>query len=300
MALTKAVTAGVGLQPSWAAASVEKPQVLLIQCPDRPGLVFEVTGALFRRGVNITGNQEYVDLPTRTFYMRTEFQGEIVVPELLSFLRRKLPEGARVFHSRLEPKRMVVLATKEHHCVADILIRQSFGELNATVLGVIANQLHLRSLVERFDLPFYHLPCTGTNPDPQEREVLKLVSSLNPDYLVLAKYMRILSSGFCHRYPSQIINIHHSFLPAFAGARPYQQAFDRGVKVIGATAHFVTSELDSGPIIAQEVVPVDHTHSAEDLRRCGRDVEQLTLARALKLVFEDRVLLCGNRTVIFD
>lgn len=291
-------SAGLGVGSSLPVPS-SKPQVLLVQCSDRPGLVHTITGALFRLGVNVIGNQEYVDAPTQWFYMRTEFQGDVPVPELLAGLRRDLPPGAEVAYSRLEPKRIAVLSSKEHHCLADILIRHAFEDFNARVLAVIANHLDLSPLVEKFGVPFYHVPCGGLERCEQEQAVMDVIDPLRPDYIVLAKYMRILSPNFCSHFPGRIINIHHSFLPAFVGARPYEQAFERGVKIIGATAHFVTSELDSGPIIAQEVLPVDHSHTAGDLRQCGRNVEQAALARALKLVFEDRVMLCGNRTVIF-
>ncbi len=277
-----------------------KTSVLLVECADRPGLVHVITGVLFRQGLNVVGNQEFVDRPSERFYMRTEFDGAVDADALTSELRPLLPSGAEVRLSRLEPKRVVVLASKEHHCLADILVRNSFRELNAHVLAVIANHATLEPLVRKFDLPFHFLPHGDLSRETHEAEVLTVVRKYRPDYLVLAKYMRVLGPEFVGHFPACMVNIHHSFLPAFAGARPYHQAFDRGVKVIGATAHFVTAELDAGPIIVQQVVPVDHTHTAEHLVQCGRDVEQMVLARALRLVFEDRVFLCGNRTVIFD
>lgn len=277
-----------------------KPSVLLVECPDRPGLVHAITGVLFRQGVNVVGNQEFVDRPSARFYMRTEFDGAVDATRLLSELRTVLPPGADVRLSHLEPKRVVVLASKEHHCLADILVRHSFKELNAHVLAVIANHATLEPLVRKFELPFHHLSHGELSREIHEAEVLTMVQRYRPDYVVLAKYMRVLSPQFVGHYPARLVNIHHSFLPAFAGARPYHQAFERGVKVIGATAHFVSDELDAGPIIVQQVVPVDHTHAADDLVQAGRDVEQMVLARALRLVFEDRVFLCGNRTVIFD
>ncbi len=281
-----------GLHPS--------SQVLLVECADRPGLVHDITGVLFRRGVNVVGNHEFVDRPTRRFFMRTEFDGAVDEPELLAQVRAVLPPDAAVRLSRLEPKRVVVLVSREHHCLGDLLIRQAFGELNARILAVVGNHPTLAPLVAKFDLPFHHVEATGRERTDHEAAVQAVLDRYAPEYLVLAKYMRILSPDFVRRFPRRIINIHHSFLPAFVGARPYHQAFERGVKVIGATAHFVTEELDEGPIIVQQVIPVDHTHTAEDLRRAGRDVEQLVLARALKLVFEERVFLCGRRTIIFD
>ena len=276
------------------------PLVLLVECPDRPGLVHSITGVLFRRGANIVGNQEFVDRVAARFFMRTEFEGGVDREGLLADLRAVLPEGAEARLSDSEPKRVVVLASKEHHCLADILVRDSFRELGARVLAVISNHAVLEPLVRKFDLPFHHLPHGDLPREVHEAQVLAAVRQHRPDYVVLARYMRVLGASFVAEFPARLVNIHHSFLPAFAGARPYHQAFERGVKVIGATAHFVTDELDAGPIIVQQVVPVDHSHTAEELVRSGRDVEQMVLAHALRLVFEDRVFLSGNRTVIFN
>lgn len=277
-----------------------RSRILLVECPDRPGLVHDITGILFRRGVNVVGNHEFVDRALGRFFMRTEFDGTVDEAAVTQELSAVLPESATLRLIRPNPKRIVVLASKEHHCLADILVRHAFGELNASIAAVLSNHATLEPLVRRFGLPFHHVPVIGENRTGQESAVRDRVQELGPDYLVLAKYMRVLSPGFVREFPARIINIHHSFLPAFVGARPYHQAFERGVKVIGATAHFVTDELDAGPILVQQVIPVDHSHDAEELARSGRDVEQMVLARALRLVFEDRVFLCGNRTVIFD
>lgn len=277
-----------------------RSQVLLIESTDRPGLVHAVTGVLFRRGFNIVGNQEFVDRESARFFMRTEFDGDVDGVDLAAEVRGLLPSGAVVRVSDLSPKRIVVLVSREHHCLADLLVRHAFGELNARILAVVGNHDTLAPLTEKFGLPFHHVSHEGRNRETHEAELLRSIAACEPEFLVLAKYMRILSPEFVARFPSRIINIHHSFLPAFAGARPYHQAFERGVKVIGATAHFVTQQLDEGPIIVQQVIPVDHTHAAGDLAQAGRDIEQLVLARALKLVFEDRIFQCGNRTVIFD
>ena len=275
-------------------------QVLLVECADQPGLVHRITGVLLKHGVNVVGNQEFVERPSARFFMRTEFDGAVAAGQLEAEVRATLPASASVRLSHLKPKRIVVLASAEHHCLGDILIRHAFGELNAEVLAVLSNHARLQPLVTKFDLPFHHLSHEGLPREAHEAGLLKIIEPLQPDYLVLAKYMRVLTPEFVRRFPARIVNIHHSFLPAFVGARPYQQAFERGVKVIGATAHFVTEKLDEGPIIVQQVIPVDHTHTAHDLSQAGRDVEQMVLARALRLVFEDRVFLCGNRTVIFD
>ena len=275
-------------------------QVLLVECDDRRGLVHAITGVLLEHGVNVVGNQEFVECGLARFFMRTEFDGAVDAGRLEAEVRRALPENASVRLSDLQAKRVVVLASTEHHCLGDILIRHAFGELNAQVLAVLSNHAVLQTLVEKFDLPFHHINHEALTREAHEAELLQIIDHLQPDYLVLAKYMRVLTPEFVGRFPARVINIHHSFLPAFIGAKPYQQAFDRGVKVIGASAHFVTDKLDEGPLIVQQVIPVDHTHTAHDLSQAGRDVEQMVMARALRLVFEDRVFLCGNRTVIFD
>jgi len=271
-----------------------------VECPDRRGLVHEVTGVLFRHQCNVTSNHEFVEEETNRFFMRTEFCGEVEAAEILNETRRLLPAGGA---ARLAPRgkrRVVVFASHEHHCLADLLVRHAFNEMNAELLAVISNHDTLRPLVEKFGIPFHLVSHEDKSREEHEAAVLKLLDALQPEWLVLAKYMRVLSAGFVARYAQRIVNIHHSFLPAFVGAKPYQQAFQRGVKVIGATAHFVTEQLDEGPIIVQQIIPVDHTHSAADMAQAGRDVEQIVLSRALKLVFEERVFLSGNRTVIFD
>ena len=275
-------------------------QVLLVECGDRPGLVHAITGVLFRRGLNVVGNEEFVDRDSARFFMRTEFDGEVDQTALVEEVRGQLPTGALVRISNLAPKRIVVLASKEHHCLADLLVRHEFGELNARILAVVSNHETLAPLVAKFGVAFHRVSHEGLAREAHEAELWAVIQRYDPEFLVLAKYMRVLTGGFVARFQSRIVNIHHSFLPAFAGARPYHQAFERGVKIIGATAHFVTETLDDGPIIAQQVIPVDHTHTPQDLAQAGRDGEQLALARALKLVFEDRVFLCGRRSVIFD
>ena len=275
-------------------------QVLLVECDDRRGLVHAITGVLLKHGVNVVGNQEFVERASSRFFMRTEFDGAVDAGLLETEISKALPANASVRVSDLTPKRIIVLVSKEHHCLSDILIRHAFGELNARVLSVLGNHDVLQPLVAKFDLPFQCISHESLSREAHEAELLKVIAPLKPDYLVLAKYMRVLTPEFVRRFPARIVNIHHSFLPAFAGARPYQQAFERGVKVIGASAHFVTEKLDEGPLIVQQVIPVDHTHTAHDLTQAGRDVEQMVLARALRLVFEDRVFLSGNRTVIFD
>jgi len=277
--------------------------VLLVECPDQRGLVHAISGVLLRHGCNVVGNQEFVDAASGRFFMRTEFDGlgdSGAGQQLVSETRAALPAGAQVRLAQPGPKRIVVLASREHHCLGDLLIRHQFGGINARIEAVISNHAVLGELVGKFEVPFHCVPTDGLDRAAHEAAVAEILDRIRPEYLVLAKYMRVLSPGFVSRYPSRIINIHHSFLPAFIGAKPYHQAFQRGVKVIGATAHLVTDDLDAGPILVQHVIPVDHTHAAEDLVRAGRDVEQFALAQALRLVFEDRVFLAGNRTIIFD
>lgn len=275
-------------------------QLLLIECDDRPGLVHGVTGVLLRHHCNVTSNHEFVDHERARFFMRTEFTGAIAPAAIEAETRAALPPAAVVRMSMSAPRRVVVLCSREHHCVADLLTRHAFGELNASLRAVISNAGELAGFVAKFNLPFHAVPNADLSRESHEEQILAAIQPYEPEFLVLAKYMRVLTPQFVAQFPNRIINIHHSFLPAFVGARPYQQAFQRGVKVIGATAHFVTVDLDQGPIIAQETLHVDHTHGAQDLAQAGRDVEKLALARALRLVFEDRVFLCGNRTIIFD
>lgn len=273
---------------------------LLIQCLDERGLVHRVTGVLLQHGCNVLVNHEFADLDSGRFFMRTEFAGDIDADVVTEECRTILPPDAVVRLTQPGFRRVVVMASHEHHCVADLLVREDFEELPFEILKVISNHLALERLVRRFQIPFQHVPHEASSREMHERQILEVIEPLQPDFVVLAKYMRVLSPDFVRRFEGRMINIHHSFLPAFAGARPYHQAFARGVKVIGATAHFVTDELDAGPIIVQELIPVDHTHSPQDLARAGRDAERLALAKALRLVFEDRVFLNGNRTVIFD
>ena len=277
--------------------------VLLVECPDQRGLVHAISGVLLRHGCNVVGNQEFVDAASGRFYMRTEFdgpEGSATGQQLVAETLSSLPTGAQVRLAQPGPKRIVVLASREHHCLGDLLIRHQFGGINARIEAVISNHAVLGDLVRKFEVPFHHVPAEGLERAAHEAAVRCILDEIQPEFLVLAKYMRVLSPDFVGQYPSRIINIHHSFLPAFVGAKPYHQAFQRGVKVIGATAHLVTDALDAGPILVQQVIPVDHTHAAADLVRAGRDVEQFALAQALRLVFEDRVFLAGNRTVIFD
>ena len=276
------------------------PHLLLIQCPDERGLIYKITGVLYAHGLNIERNDEFVERDGNVFFMRTELAGAVATETLLAELRAALPATADIRLTDNRKKNIVLLVTKEHHCLSELLVRHAFGELNANILGVISNHEVLGALTRKFDLPFHYLPHEGRSREAHEAEVLAQLASYAPDYVVLAKYMRILSPEFVAPYANRLINIHHSFLPAFVGASPYAQAYARGVKIIGATAHFVNEQLDQGPIIAQSVIPIDHTQSAREMAQAGRDVEKIVLARALKLVLDEQVFVHRNKTIIFD
>jgi len=280
--------------------SLAPEHILLVDCPDRPGLVHAITGVLFRAGANVTSNHEFVDAETQRFFMRTACVGPMDAAAVQSAVVAVLPAGADVRFRRAVPRRIVVLVSREHHCLADLLVRHAYHELGADLVAVVSNHEVLRPLVEKFAVPFHYLAHEGLSREAHEEALQALIRPMPPDFLVLAKYMRILSPKFVSEWPNRIVNIHHSFLPAFVGARPYRQAYQRGVKVIGATAHFVSDQLDEGPIIMQQVIPMDHSYTPHDLARAGRDIERTVLANSLRLLNEDRVFLCANRTIIFD
>lgn len=273
---------------------------LLIDCTDQKGLVHHITGVLYRQGVNVTGNQEFVEHEYNRFFMRTTFEGLIDEDEILKKVRKVLPPGAHIRLGAVRKKRLVVLVTKEQHCLAELLVRNQFGELNAEIEAVIGNHDILERFTHQFGVNYHQVPHENKTRERHEAEILEVIQRYKPDFLVLAKYMRILSPAFVANFPNRIVNIHHSFLPAFIGANPYRQAYERGVKIIGATAHFVNNDLDEGPIIVQNVIPVDHTYSVSDMMQSGRDVEKIVLARALRLVLEEKVVVAGNKTIVFD
>lgn len=273
--------------------------ILRIDSEDAKGLVYKVTDVIFRANLNIERNDEFVDKEQNRFFMRTEISGEIDEATLLADVQAVLPATANVRITHPGEKKIAILVTKESHCIGDLLIRYFSGEIDATILGVIGNRDTLAPLVGKFGLPFYHIDSDGIERDEHERRVIAKLADMNPDLIVLAKYMRILTPTFVEAFEGKIVNIHHSFLPAFIGANPYKQAYERGVKIIGATAHFVNNHLDEGPIIAQDVIRVDHSHGWEDMRNSGRDVEKVVLSRALRLVLEDKVFVHNNKTIIF-
>ncbi|MGZ5208480.1 MAG: formyltetrahydrofolate deformylase [Sulfuricurvum sp.] len=273
---------------------------ILIQCNDEKGLVYKVSSIFYHRNLNILSNNEFVDRTHNKFFMRSVVSGEADMDALKNELLASLPTDAYLEVIAPRKKRIVLMATKESHALGDILIRYEAGELDAIIVAVVSNYNVLESLVSKFDIPFYTVSHEELQRDAHEQKVLECLSSFGDiDYIVLAKYMRILTPRFVDTYADKIINIHHSFLPAFVGANPYKQAYERGVKIIGATAHFVDNHLDEGPIIAQDVIHVDHAYEWEDMQRLGRDGEKIVLSRALKLALEDRVFVHSNRTVIF-
>ena len=272
---------------------------ILIDCKDEKGLVYTISKIFYDHDLNIEKNDEFVDVENNKFFMRSVVKGKIEKDELQALLAQALPQ-ANIKVVTPRKKKVVLMATKESHVLGDILIRHFDGELPIDIVAVISNYELLRPLVEKFGIDYFHIPHNDLSRSEHEEKILALLEMFEHiDYIVLAKYMRILTPDFVKRYENRIINIHHSFLPAFIGANPYKQAYDRGVKIIGATAHFVNDNLDEGPIIAQDVLPVDHTFSWQEMRKAGRDIEKVVLARALKLAVEDRIFVYANKTVIF-
>ena len=272
--------------------------VLLINSRDQKGLISKISTILYQNDLNIVEMKEQVDRESNTFYMRCEFTGNGNIEAIKEKISKELPADANLTLNPKKKKDVVILATKEHHCLSDILIRHYFSELDVEIKCVIANHTNLKELVNKFGIEFVHITHENKTKEAFEQEILDYTKKINPDYLVLAKFMRILSSNFVKHYPNKIINIHHSFLPAFIGANPYRQAYERGIKIIGATSHFVTDELDQGPIISQKTIQVDHSFSADDMKKAGRDTERLALAEALNHAIDDRIFVMGNKTVI--
>ncbi|HET7269621.1 MAG TPA: formyltetrahydrofolate deformylase [Rubrobacter sp.] len=280
---------------------------LLISCPDKKGLIAAISSFIAMHDGNILSADQYVseDEAGGTFFMRLEIEGEGFGLQRDEFdgafapLARKHGMDWRVSYTDT-PKRMAILVSRYDHCLMDLLWRWDSGELEAEIPLVVSNHPDLAPRVEAYGIPFYHLPVTRETKAEQESEVLDLLAGQGVDLVVLARYMQILSPKFVNAFPDRIVNIHHSFLPAFAGADPYRRAHERGVKTIGATAHYVTEELDAGPIIHQDVAHVTHRDTVEDLVRLGREVERRVLARAVRWHLEDRILVDGVRTVVFE
>ena len=272
-----------------------------LQCADQPGIVHAMTSAVLAAEGNIIENQQFTDHTTNTFVMRTRFESAQSLEKAAATLQAGLAQFNPSLKIRLtdQKPRALVLVTKESHCLRDLLYLLELNEMPVEIPLVISNREDLRALVESHGIPFMYLPINSSNKAAQEQVMLAKIAELKIDFVVLARYMQILSSDFCAALPGKIINIHHSFLPGFKGAKPYHQAHDRGVKIIGATAHFVTADLDEGPIIEQDVAHVGHTATPEQLISIGRDIERRVLSRAVQLFAEDRIFIVGHRTVIF-
>lgn len=279
---------------------------MLISCPDQPGIVAAVSRFLHEHGANIVQSDQYtMDPQGGMFFIRIEFD--------LNELERRLEtlemDFAEVVADRFRmnwsisvasrKKRLAIFVSKEDHCLLELLWQWQAGDLNADIAMVVSNHPDMREVVESFDIPYYHIPVTADTKQEAERQQLELVDG-KVDAIVLARYMQIVSPQFIEHYHNRIINIHHSFLPAFVGGKPYAQAYERGVKIIGATAHYVTEELDGGPIIEQDVQRVSHRDNVEDLKRIGRHIERIVLARAVQWHVEDRILVHQNKTVVFN
>ncbi|MEG9475306.1 formyltetrahydrofolate deformylase [Mannheimia indoligenes] len=273
-------------------------KILLTECPDDTGLVAKITNICYKHQLNIIKNSEFVDNETKRFFMRTELNGIFNDKTFLADLEFTLPDGSIYKLLPKQRKRIVILVTKEAHCLGDLLMKNYYGGLDVEIAAVIGNHDTLRELVERFDVPFHLVSHENLTRVEHDKLLADKIDEYAPDYIVLAKYMRVLNPEFVARYPNRVVNIHHSFLPAFIGAKPYQRAYERGVKIIGATAHFVNDELDEGPIIMQNVINVDHTYTAEAMMRAGRDVEKTVLSQALELVLADKIFVYKNKTII--
>lgn len=278
---------------------------LLIHCPDRPGLVHDVTGFISSHQGNIIDLQQHIDADEDAFFMRLEWSLENFALEQEEIEARLQPMARRHqmalrLHFSSRRKRVALFVTKENHCLYDLLARHESGDLPVDIPLIVANHETLRPAAERFGIPFYHFPITKENKAAQEAAQIKLLQDLSVDTVVLARYMQIISPAMVAAFPNQILNIHHSFLPAFVGAKPYHQAHARGVKIIGATSHYVTADLDEGPIIHQDVMRVSHEDTVADLVRSGRDLEKNVLAKALWWHVHNQVLVYKNKTVVFD
>lgn len=272
--------------------------ILKLSCPDKPGIVAAVSGYLFERGCNIASSAQFEDAESGRFFLRTVFTSDADVKVGFADIAKRFGMDWSLRPEAQKPK-ILILVSKAGHCLSDLLYRQSIGDLPADIVAIAGN--HPREALEVRDLndiPFHHLPVTTATKAQQEAALTKLVADTGAELVVLARYMQVLSDDFCRAHAGRIINIHHSFLPGFKGAKPYHQAHARGVKLIGATAHYVTADLDEGPIIEQDVERVTHAATPEDMVATGRDIERRVLTRAVTLHCQDRVCMAGNRTII--
>jgi len=283
---------------------MKKDFVLTLVCPDTRGIVHAVSGCLVSTDCNILDSAQFGDPQTGLFCMRIHFEATGGVRDAAALEAAFAPVGEQFrmdwsLWDRSVPSRVLILVSQLDHCLQDLLYRHAIGELNVEIVAVVSNHDTTRELVAASQIPFHHWPVSQENKAQQESRLIELIESERVDFVVLARYMQILSKDLCERLPGRIINIHHSFLPGFAGARPYAQAHRKGVKIIGATAHYVTAELDEGPIIEQDVERVDHSMDEDELAAVGRDIEKVVLARAVRYQAERRIILSGGRTVVF-
>lgn len=280
--------------------------ILLIHCPDQPGILATVTDFITVNGGNIIYLDQHVDRAEQVFFMRVEWELEnFVIPKIRieeyfnTLYARKYDMYFRIYFADYAP-RMAIFVSKMSHCLYDILARYTAGEWNVNIPLIVSNHDDMREVAERFDIPFHHIPITKENKAEQEDATLKLLKDNDVDFIVLARYMQIVTEKMIDSYPNRIINIHHSFLPAFIGAKPYHAAHERGVKLIGATSHYVTTELDAGPIIGQDIARISHKNTVEDLVRKGKDLEKIVLSRAVDKHIARKILTYRNRTVVFN
>lgn len=282
---------------------MSKEYILKLSCPDKLGIVAAVTVFLSKHNCNIKDSAQFWDQETGLFFMRVHFWAQEGAPGQVE-LERSFEEIAQTFtmrwgiHSLEIKSRVAILVSQHGHCLNDLLYRYRTGTLDVEIAAIISNHLDFKDITEWHGIPFHYLPVTKENKAGQEKAIMNIVTGAGVDLIILARYMQILSESLCRELEGRCINIHHSFLPSFKGAQPYKQAYTRGVKLIGATAHYVTGQLDEGPIIEQEVARVDHAHTPDDLVAIGRDVENIVLARAVRYHIEHRVLLNGHKTVI--
>jgi len=283
----------------------EKPRFrLTFSCPDQPGIVAKVSGFLFDQGANILSARQHRDSARNQFFMRVVFGFDVCEPETFRSAFEVLAQSLNLdwkLTDRRVKKRVLIMVSKFDHCLGDLLYRMRIGELDMEVAGIVSNHPKSALNIKNFgDIPYHHLPITKETKPQQEAQIRKIIDETETELVILARYMQILSNDFAAYLGGRCVNIHHSFLPGFKGAKPYHQAYRRGVKMIGATAHFVTADLDEGPIIVQDVEQISHVDRPNDLVRKGRSIEQRVLSRAVTYMLEDRVLLNGNRTVVFD
>ncbi len=279
--------------------------ILLFSCNDRKGLVFKLTDQIFKFGGNITDLNEHVDTAEEKFFIRIAFgyNSNLISQNELIASFKKLADNFNAtwqlnFHD--EKQKVAIFVSKYEHCLQEILWRNTLNEFNIEIVAIISNHKDLEYLAKQYNYPFYYFEITKENKLAAEKKQLELLSSLEVDTIVLARYMQILSAEFVNRYPNKIINIHHSFLPAFAGGNPYKQAYQRGVKIIGATSHYVTEKLDEGPIIEQDIIRISHSDSLKNLITKGRDLERLVVSRAILLHSQYRILVDGKKTIVFS